>query len=151
MKFTQSCIIAAHRETLWNFLMDTEKVARCLSGVEGVTRLDNDTYEGTLKVKVGPVSLTLQGTLRVEARDQECWHGAMKADARDRKLGGGVRASMSMDLREKGPGKTEMLVALDAQIYGKMGEFRQELIKKKADTMMVEFSENVSRQLGMIE
>ncbi|MBI4639224.1 MAG: hypothetical protein HY731_00925, partial [Candidatus Tectomicrobia bacterium] len=95
-------------------------------------------------------SLTLQGTLRVEARDQERWHGAMKAEARDRKLGGGVRASMSMDLREKGSGETEMLVTLDTQIYGKMGEFRQELIKKKTDTMMAEFAENVSRQLGTV-
>ena len=103
MTFTQTCTITARRDVVWDFLLQAENVARCLPGVEAFKQLDEDNYEGTLRVKVGPISLALQGTLQVEARDHEQWHGAMRADAKDRRLGGGVRAHLSMDLREMGP------------------------------------------------
>src|SRR5206468_11319546 len=96
MTFTQTCTITASRDVVWDFLLQAENVAHCLPGVEAFKQLDEDNYEGTLRVKVGPISLALQGTLHVEARDREQWHGAMRADAKDRRLGGGVRAHLSM-------------------------------------------------------
>jgi carbon monoxide dehydrogenase subunit G len=83
----------------------------------------------------------------VEARDREQWHGAMRADAKDRRLGGGVRAHLSMDLREKAPVETEMCVTLEAHLLGKIGEFGQPVIRKKAEAMLQEFAAQVSQQL----
>lgn len=147
MTFTQTCTISASREALWEFLLNIENVAHCLPGVDALTRLDDETYAGTLRLKVGPIALALQGTLRVEAYDREQWHGAMRAEAKDRRLGGGVRAHLSMDLLEKGPAETEMRVALEAHILGKIGEFGQPVIRKKADAMLQEFAEQVSLRL----
>ena len=147
MTFTQTCTITASRDVVWDFLMQAENVARCLAGVEAFKQLDQDNYEGTLRVKVGPIALALQGTLHVEARDREQWHGAMRAEAKDRRLGGGLRAHLNMDLREKGPTETEMNVTLEAYLLGKIGEFGQPVIRKKADAMLQEFAAQVSKQL----
>ena len=147
MTFTQTCTIPASRDVVWDFLMQAENVARCLTGVEALKQLDQDNYEGTLRVKVGPISLALQGTLQVEARDREQWHGAMRAEAKDRRLGGGLRAHLNMDLRDKGPTETEMCVTLEAHMLGKIGEFGQPVIRKKADAMLQEFAAQVSQQL----
>jgi uncharacterized protein len=147
MTFTQICTISASRDVVWDFLMQAENVARCLVGVEAFKQLDQDNYEGTLRVKVGPIALALQGTLHVEARDREQWHGAMRAEAKDRRLGGGLRAHLNMDLREKGPTETEMCVTLEAHMLGKIGEFGQPVIRKKADAMLQEFAAQVSQQL----
>ena len=147
MTFTQTCTIPASRDVVWDFLMQAENVASCLLGVEALKQLDQDNYEGTLRVKVGPIALALQGTLRVEARDREQWHGAMRAEAKDRRLGGGLRAHLSMDLRDKGPTETEMCVTLEAHMLGKIGEFGQPVIRKKADAMLQEFAAQVSQQL----
>jgi uncharacterized protein len=147
MTFTQTCTITARRDVVWDFLLQAENVARCLPGVEAFKQLDEDNYEGTLRVKVGPIALALQGALQVEARDRERWHGAMRADARDRRLGGGVRAHLSMDLREIGPSETEMCVTLEAHLLGKIGEFGQPVIRKKAEAMLQEFAAQVSQQL----
>ena len=54
MKFEQTCTIAAGPLKVWNFLIDMENVSRCLPGVESMTPLDEDTYEGTFKIRVGP-------------------------------------------------------------------------------------------------
>jgi len=147
MQFTQTCTINASREAVWDFLMNMDNVAHCLDGVQAFTSLDADTYEGTLRVKVGPVALSFQGTVRVEARDREQWHGVVRAEAKDRRVGGGVRAQMQMHLVEKSPMETEMHVALEAHVLGKIGEFGQPLIRKKTETMLGEFAAQVSQRL----
>jgi len=148
MKFTQTCLITANRAAVWDFLMDMEQVAGCLPGVQAMTPLSADNYEGTLRVKVGPVSLTFQGAVHIEIRDRETWHGVIRAEAKDRKLGGGVKAHMDMNLLEKSADETEMHVELETHILGKIGEFGQPVIRKKTATMLREFAEQVSQQLA---
>jgi carbon monoxide dehydrogenase subunit G len=99
-------------------------------------------------MKIGPIALALQGTLCVEAKDREQWHGAMRAEAKDRKLGGGVRARFGMDLLEKGAAETEMRVTLEANVLGKIGEFGQPVMRKKADAMLQEFARHLSERLS---
>jgi carbon monoxide dehydrogenase subunit G len=147
MQFTQTCTINASREAVWDFLMNIDNVAHCLDGVQEFTPLDADTYEGTLRVKVGPVALSFQGTVRVEDRDREQWRGVVRAEAKDRRVGGGVRAQMQMHLVEKSPAETEMHVALEAHVLGKIGEFGQPLIRKKTETMLEDFATQVSQRL----
>jgi carbon monoxide dehydrogenase subunit G len=71
----------------------------------------------------------------------------MRAEAKDRRLGGGVRAHLHMDLQEAGPQQTEMQVTLEAHMLGKLGEFGQPIIRKKADAMLQEFAAQVSQHL----
>jgi uncharacterized protein len=148
MKFEQTCTITANRAAVWDFLMNMENVASCLSGVQNVKQIDDDHYEGALRVRVGPVSLQFQGTIHVETRDRDQWHGVVRAEAKDRKVGGGVQAHLDMDLIEKSPSETEMRVALDTHILGKIGEFGQPLIRKKTDAMLQDFAAQVNKQLS---
>jgi carbon monoxide dehydrogenase subunit G len=147
MKFSQRATIPAAREPLWNFLMDIPKVARSLPGVEAVRQIDDATYEGTLKVRVGPISLSLQGKITLEERDRENWRAAMRADASDRLAAGAVKARTAMQLKELGPEETELAVETDVNILGKIGEFGQPIIRKKADAMLQEFVANIKKQL----
>jgi carbon monoxide dehydrogenase subunit G len=148
MKFSQRVTIPAAREPLWNFLMDIPRVARSLPGVEAVKQLDDATYEGTLKVKVGPISLSLQGKIILEERDRENWRATMRADANDRLAAGAVKARTAMQLKELGPKETELAVETDVNILGKIGEFGQPIIRKKADAMLKDFVENIKKQLA---
>jgi carbon monoxide dehydrogenase subunit G len=81
MKFNQREVIPVAREPLWSFLMDIPKVAQSLPGVEKVERIDDTTYQGTLKVRVGPIALNLQGKIIMEERDHENYRATMRADA----------------------------------------------------------------------
>ena len=69
MKFSQRAVIPSAREPLWEFLMDVPKVAQSLPGVESVSKIDDTTYQGTLKVRVGPIALNLQGKIILEEQD----------------------------------------------------------------------------------
>ncbi len=147
MKFNQRAVIPVAREPLWDFLMDVPKVAQSLPGVEKVEQLDPDTYQGTLKVRVGPISINLQGKIIVEQRDHDNWRATLRADASARMAAGAVRAKTSMELKDLSATETELLVDTDVSIMGKIGEFGQPIIRRKADAMLKEFVENIKKQL----
>lgn len=147
MKFNQRAVIPVAREPLWQFLMDVPKVAESLPGVESVTQIDATTYQGALKVRVGPISLNLTGKIILEEQDKEHWRAALRAEANDRMAAGAVKGKTTMELKEVSPNETELMVETDVNILGKIGEFGQPIIRKKADQMLQQFVENIKKQL----
>lgn len=58
--------IAASRERVWEALNDTQVLARCIDGVESLTRSTdpasgNDRLDGKMNARVGPVRATFSG------------------------------------------------------------------------------------------
>ncbi|HUF40411.1 MAG TPA: SRPBCC family protein [Verrucomicrobiae bacterium] len=148
MKFTQTAQIPVAREPLWDFLMDVPRVAKSLPGVESVKQLDDTTYEGALSVRVGPIKLNLQGKIILEERNKTDWRAALRAEAKDRMAAGAVSGKTTMTLKELGANQSELFVETDVNILGKIGEFGQPIIRKKADAMLKEFVENIKKQLA---
>lgn len=148
MKFSQTAEIPVAREPLWNFLMDVPKVAKSLPGVESVSKIDATTYQGALTVRVGPIKLNLQGKIILEEQNKEAWRAALRAEAKDRMAAGAVNGKTTMNLREISANLTELVVETDVNILGKIGEFGQPIIRKKADSMLKEFVDNIKKQLS---
>ena len=147
MTFSQECVIPVERERLWNFLMDVPRVARCVPGVETVEAVDERAYKGRFGVRIGPIRLSLDGTMAIEEQDPTAWRARMRADADDRRLGGGIRARMSLTLLPADHG-TRLVIETDLAILGKIGEFGQPIIRKKADTLLEDFARNLQSALG---
>lgn len=142
MTFTQECIVPVERERLWDLLMDVPRVGRCVPGVETIEAVDERAYKGSLVVRIGPIRLSLDGTMAIEEQDRAGWRARMRADANDRRLGGGIRARMSLTLVPV-QGGTRLRIETDLAVLGKIGEFGQPIIKKKADTLLEEFARNL--------
>jgi len=140
--FAQECVIPVERERLWDFLMEVPKVASCVPGVESVEAVDASAYKGGLRVQVGPIRLSLQGTMTVEEQDRSSWRARMRAEASDRRVGGGIRARMNLTLASE-EGGTRLRIETDLAILGRIGEFGQPVIKKKADALLEEFARNL--------
>ena len=147
MIFSQECVIPVDRERLWNFLMDVPRVARCVPGVESIEAVEAGGYKGRLGVRIGPIRLSLDGTVAVEEEDPTAWRARMRADANDRRLGGGIRARMSLALAPADHG-TRLSIETDLAVLGKIGEFGQPVIRKKADALLEEFARNLREALA---
>jgi len=145
--FTQECVVPVERARLWDFLMDVPKVGRCVPGVETIEAVNGSAYKGGLKVQVGPIRLSLEGTITVEEADEIAGRARMRADASDRRLGGGIRARLSLTLSPAEAG-TRVQIDTDLAVLGKIGEFGQPVIKKKADALLEEFVRNVQSALA---
>ena len=111
-------------------------------------QVDGDTYQGTLKVRVGPIALSLQGRIVLEEKDQDAWRAALRAEAEDRRVAGAMRGKSTMSLKELSAGETELTVETDVNILGKIGEFGQPIIRKKADQMLNVFIDNIKKELA---
>ena len=144
MNFEQRCTIPVAREALWQFLMDVPQLATCVPGVESVTASGDGQYAGRMRVKVGPIHLTLQGVLTLQERDQQQWRAVARVEANDRRVGGGVHLTAHMTLVESGPAATELALQTQARLLGKLGEFGQPVIRKQADAIIAEFARNIA-------
>jgi uncharacterized protein len=144
MHFEQTASIPASKDRVWSLLMDVPRVAACVPGVEAVEPVADDRYAGLLKVRVGPISLNLKGEITITQRDEAAGTAEMVADAQDKRVGGAVKSTLRLTLQGSGDAST-LRIETDAQVLGRIGDFGQPVIKRKADQIMQEFAANLAK------
>jgi carbon monoxide dehydrogenase subunit G len=149
MKFEQVVDLpGASPERVWAFVMDVPSVARCIPGCEGVEALGDDRYKATVKVKVGPIGLSLASEISIVDKDEAAKSASLRVEAADKRVGGAVKATMAMKLSAH-DGGTRLDVSTDANVMGRIGDFGQAVIRKKADQTLTEVAENLRKALAV--
>ena len=148
MILDQHVTIPAPAERVWAFMMDVPAVSTCVPGVESVEEVSPDVYKGILGVKVGPIGVRLEGRVTLAERDRDAWTARMDVEATDRRIRGAVTAKATMKLTPRDDGQTDLDIHTDASILGKLGQFGQAVLRKKADQVMAQFAQNMSRKLA---
>src|SRR5213082_2799180 len=137
--------VPAPPERVWAFMMDIPAVSRCVTGLNDVARIDDRTYSGVMNVRVGPIAVKLDGRVLVAERDEAARQARMDLQAADKRVNGAVNARMRMQLAAAEDGSaTDVAIQTDANVMGKLGEFGQAVIRKKADQIVQEFANNLS-------
>ena len=141
MKFQGNLSIARPVEKVWEFLWDIEKLTSCIPGCEGVKTIkDREKYELTVKDSVGPITVHFE--LLAEVKKLEPLKRIEIAlEGKDFKAGG-VRQTMTLVLTAKGS-ESEIAFETDVNVFGRLGTLGYPFVKKKAETVINEFSENV--------
>jgi carbon monoxide dehydrogenase subunit G len=148
MKFDIACRIAAPLPQVWALITDVPQVSAAIPGLSDVVPLGDDRFQGTLSIRVGPVQLHLDGTVTWEERDEGARVARFRADARDRKVAGGLQAAVTLSLQEQPDGMTELRVLTEATFLGKLGEFGYALVARKAQGVLEEFAANLQGRLA---
>jgi carbon monoxide dehydrogenase subunit G len=141
MKFQGNLSIARPVEKVWEFLWDIEKLTSCIPGCESVKTIkDREKYELTVKDSVGPITVHFE--LLAEVKKLEPLRRIEIAlEGKDFKAGG-VRQTMTLVLTAKGS-DSEIDFETDVNVFGRLGTLGYPFVKKKAETVINEFSENV--------
>lgn len=148
MIFEQRVDIKAAVDRVWEFIGDIPAVSTCVPGVQAFVPVDDQTFEGALKVRVGPIAVTLRGRVVVVERDRPNLRSRLEVSAADERVGSTVKAKTTMTAIAQGPDTTQLHIHTDASVLGKLGEFGQPVLRRKADQVLREFAENVSRELA---
>ncbi len=146
MRLTHVASVSAPLDRVWALVMDVPAAARCVKGVSSVIPLGDDRYRGTLAVQLGPVRLALDGDVALTAKDPASSTASLRAAAKDSRLGGAIRATLDLRLAERGD-TTDLFITTDLQVMGRIGEFGQPIIKRKADQLMQDFADCLARSL----
>jgi uncharacterized protein len=144
--------VAAPPQRVWSFMMDIPAVSRCVPGVGEVTRIDDETYSGVMSVRVGPIAVKLDGKVILAERDEASRRARMDLQAADKRINGAVNARMRMQLSTApSSDQTDVEIHTEANVMGKLGEFGQAVIRKKADQIVQEFANNLSAAVAARE
>ena len=147
MKLQNSCLIPVGLSESWDFLLDVPNAAKCVPGVLEVAQDGEGSFSGALRAKVGPMSITLQGTVTIQEQDADSGRARFLVEASDRRVGGGVKTDLLMQLKARSPVETELLIETDTTFMGRLGELGQPVIRRKAQTTIEEFARNIAREL----
>ena len=80
-------------------LTDIERIVPCMPGATLKEVVDESTYKGAVSIRLGPVSLTFDGTAKFEEIDETTYRAWVKTQGRDAKGRGSVMADVRFELQ----------------------------------------------------
>ncbi|HAJ18608.1 MAG TPA: carbon monoxide dehydrogenase, partial [Rhodospirillaceae bacterium] len=129
MEMTGEYRIPAARETVWEALNDPEVLKACIAGCQSLDRTEDGGFEATVKAKVGPVSATFKGAVRLEnvnAPESYTIVGEGKGGA-----AGFAKGGADVNLVEDGA-ETILTYKVNAQVGGKLAQIGARLVDSTA-------------------
>ncbi|MCX5358850.1 SRPBCC family protein [Streptomyces sp. NBC_00124] len=130
----------------WRALLDIERVAPCMPGAT-VEDYDGKTVNGSVKVKVGPITVTYKGTAVFEEQDEDAHRIVLIASGRETRGQGTARATVTGTLTEQ-DGGTAVSVRTDLTVTGRPAQFGRGVMAEVGDRIIGRFAQNLAEQLG---
>jgi carbon monoxide dehydrogenase subunit G len=139
--------IRAAREAVWTALNDPDVLKRCIDGCESLTRTADDAFEAVVRAKVGPLSATFAGEVKLADLNPPASY-TLDVNAKGGAAGFG-RGTAKVALVQDGD-VTVLTYEVEGRVGGKLAQIGQRLIdgaaRKTADDFFERFSEIVSPQ-----
>ena len=129
----------------WRTLLDIERVAPCMPGAT-VEEYDGKTVTGSVKVKVGPITLTYKGTAVFEEQDETAHRMVLIAGGRETRGQGTARATVTGTLTER-DGGTAVSVRTDLTVTGRPAQFGRGVMAEVGDRLVGRFAECLSERI----
>lgn len=139
--------VSASRETVVAYVLDVERMSGCVSGLEDVRAKDEDAYEATLRVAVGPIKSVFNGSAELDrsaAPDQL----AGRASGRDRQSASRVSVDFTADFIALDPRRTRVSIHADVTLRGRLGQFGTGVVQATATELIRDFATCAESALG---
>ncbi|WP_344397632.1 SRPBCC family protein [Streptomyces vastus] len=130
----------------WPLLLDIERVAPCMPGAT-VEEYDGKTVNGSVKVRVGPITVTYRGTAVFEEQDESAHRMVLIASGKETRGQGTARATVTATLTER-DGGTAVSVRTDLTVTGRPAQFGRGVMAEVGDKLVGQFATCLSEQLG---
>jgi carbon monoxide dehydrogenase subunit G len=131
---------------VWVAVTDPERVAPCMPGAS-LTKVEGDEFSGTVKVKLGPISLLYKGSGEFLEKDEAAGKVVIKASGKDARGSGTAAATVTLTLIGDGE-TTHGKVATDLAITGKPAQFGRGMISEVGGKILDSFAACLSEKLG---
>lgn len=155
MEFTNEFTVPVSIDRAFAVLTDLETVAPCMPGAT-LDSVEDDTYQGHIKVKVGPMSLTYHGTARLVNVNEAAHSAGIEARGSDQRGGGTADADVTATMESLGANETKVIVTTDINVTGRPAQFGRgvmadvgaKIIDKFSDCLVGELSNQRAGEVG---
>ncbi len=145
-KFT----LKAPVQEVWDFLLEPGTLVLCIPGAQKMEAIDDKTWEGVIKQKVGPIRVKLQFT-QTFAEVEPPKH--LKALGRGSALGGlgTFTQETIVDLIEVAKDEVEVAYKSNVSMVGRLATFGEKIMRAKVDSVGQEFTNNLQEKLKEVQ
>jgi carbon monoxide dehydrogenase subunit G len=123
----------------WSTLLDVEGIAPCFPGAS-LTGVEGDEFSGTVKVKLGPVSLQYAGKGRFVERDEAARRVVLEAHGTDRRGNGTAGATVHARLEPDGENATRVTVDTELKVTGRPAQFGRGMLQDVSGRIIEQFA-----------
>lgn len=147
MQFKKSLDVAIAPDQVWPLLLDLPLVAACMPGAALSRQISPGCYEGTITMRLGPLSLAFAGAISIEqvdAGERLIWLGTRGADPGGK---GGFAMVTELHLQPSSAGST-ILSHTDMTLTGGLAAYNDVgLVNAAGDHIASQFSQNLKTRL----
>lgn len=135
-------------DRVWRFLSDPRQIVNCVPGAQITEQVDENSYKGSITVKVGPSATDYKGEVQILRSDPQNYEIQILAKGLD--VRGRGSASMKMDgkLKSLDDGRTEVTSVSELNVVGILAQMGSRVISEVSNVMFGQFTKNLESRLS---
>jgi len=146
VQIENSFAVKAPPDRVYEFLLDVNNVVSCVPGAELSEVVDPDTFKGKVRIKVGPVTVSYNGTARITSRDAATRSATLEAEGRETTGSGSAQATTVMSVAADGDASTVTL-ATDFTVVGRVAQFGRGIMEDVSRHLVAQAAECIQSKL----
>jgi hypothetical protein len=146
MQLENSFHVNAPPEEVFAYLLDINKVVGCVPGAELSEVVDESTFKGKVKVKVGPITVAYNGTARISERNDAERVATLSAEGRETTGPGSARATAQMRVQTAGEGSL-VQITTDYHVAGRVAQFGRGVMEDVSKRLIQEMANCIQANL----
>jgi uncharacterized protein len=139
IEIRESFQVKAPIETVWRLFMDPQRVVTCMPGAELEEVVDERTFVGKVKVKVGAVTSSYKGKVRFTEIDESGHRLQMVGEGKETS-GGTAKGTMTATLRALPDGQTEVVAEANVDLTGRIMQVGRGMIQGVSKQIFQQFA-----------
>jgi uncharacterized protein len=139
MQLENSFQVGAPPDDVFAYLLDVNKVVGCVPGAELTEVVDQTTFKGKVKVKVGPITVAYNGTARISERNDAERIATLSAEGRETTGPGSARATAQMRVQTAGEGSL-VTILTDYHVAGRVAQFGRGVMEDVSKRLIQEMA-----------
>jgi carbon monoxide dehydrogenase subunit G len=146
VRLEHSFTVPADIDTVWQAVLDPERVAPCMPGAT-LSEVNGSAFSGAVKVKLGPISLLYKGSGEFLETDEQARRLVIKAAGKDSRGNGTAAATVTVTLTAEGESTTGS-VSTDLTVTGKPAQFGRGMIYEVGGRILNTFATCLATKLA---
>jgi carbon monoxide dehydrogenase subunit G len=150
--------VGAGIDEVWRELLDMEGVASCLPGATITATEEDNVYDGSMRLKIGPMRVEYRGRATLSEVDEAAHTAVIALSAREAKGHGSAMATIRNRLEPIGAdadagaggaaGGTRVIAQTDLQITGPQAQFGRGVIEDVGKRVLGDFSRRLEQKIA---
>jgi carbon monoxide dehydrogenase subunit G len=142
LRIEERFAVRAPVDRVWNFLVDPRRVVECVPGGALVAIVDDRTYDGEVRVSVGPLTFAYGGRVSLAEADAAARRVTIVGEAHERAGTGSALLTLASELAAL-PGGTDVAAHVRVAVGGRLVELGRGFLEELGHVVFREFAERV--------